>query len=57
MYMISCYVKKGTVERGNLWTAIADNLNNVSQEIKFRVKQRSVREIYDLLVSRFTFPK
>ena len=44
--------KKGTVERGNLWTAIADNLNNV-QEIKFRIKPRSVRERYDLLVSRF----
>ena len=38
--------KKGTVERGNLWIAIDDNLNNV-QEIKFRVKQRSVRERYD----------
>ena len=44
--------KKGTVERGNLWTAIADNLINV-QEIKFKVKQRSVRERYDLLVARF----
>ena len=44
--------KKGNIERGNVWTAIANNLNSV-EEIKFRVKQRSVRERYDLLYSRF----
>lgn len=35
--------KKGTVDRGKLWTKIAESLNSC-KEIKFRVGMRSVRE-------------
>jgi len=35
--------KKGTVDRGKLWTKIAESLNSC-KEIKFKVGMRSVRE-------------
>lgn len=35
--------KKGTVDRGKLWTKITESLNSC-KEIKFKVGMRSVRE-------------
>lgn len=44
--------KKGSIERGKGWSKIADNLNSCT-EIKFKVNQRSVRERFSLLQTRF----
>ena len=44
--------KKGSVARGQIWGQIAANLNSLSVP-QFRVKQRSVRERYNLLNEKF----
>ena len=47
--------KKGTNKRGKPWTVIAENLNAVPvDEAKFNVKQRGVRERFDLLKNKFS---
>ena len=44
--------KKGSIARGQIWGQIAVNLNSLSVP-QFRVKQRSVRERYNLLNEKF----
>jgi hypothetical protein len=44
--------RKGSIERGKTWSNIAESLNS-SAELKFKVSQRSVRERFDLLQTRF----
>ncbi|XP_029180213.2 uncharacterized protein [Acropora muricata] len=44
--------KKGSNERGRIWTQISQNLNSVAA-VKFKVNQRAVRERFDLLIGRF----
>ena len=44
--------KKGSNERGRIWTQISENLNSVTT-VKFKVNQRAVRERFDLLLGRF----
>ncbi len=44
--------KKGSVERGALWTQIANNLNSLVQP-KFIVTQRSVREHLAILQKKY----
>ena len=44
--------KKGSNERGRIWTQISQNLNSVAA-VKFKVDQRMVRKIFDLLIGRF----
>ena len=44
--------KKGSPERGTIWTAIADSLNQI-KEPNFSVDQRSVRDHYRLLEGKF----
>ena len=44
--------KKGSVARGQIWGQVAANLNSLSVP-QFRVKQRSVRERYNLLNEKF----
>ena len=43
--------KKGSVERGNIWDQIANNLNSLEIPM-FRVSKRSVRERYTLLIEK-----
>lgn len=45
-------LKKGSNERGRIWTQISQNLNSVAV-VKFKVYQRAVRERFDLLIERF----
>ena len=42
--------KKGTRERGQLWTAISDNFNNI---LGFTVTARVVRERFQTLEEKF----
>ena len=44
--------KKGSVEKGKVWTEIAASLNSC-RELKFRVTQKSVRERFSLLEAKF----
>ena len=44
--------KKGSPERGTIWTAIADSLNQI-QTPNFSVDQRSVRDHFRLLEGKF----
>lgn len=44
--------KKGSNERGRLWTQVAECLNKVD-EVKFKVKQRGVRERFEGLQSKY----
>lgn len=44
--------KKGSVDKGKAWSSIADTLN-CSQEPKFRVMQRSVRERFNLIQTKY----
>ena len=44
--------KKGSVDKGRIWTEIADSLNSC-KELQFKVTQRSVRERFSLIQSRF----
>ena len=43
--------KEGTLERGNIWSNIAESLNQVKQPA-FSVTKRSVRDRYNLLASK-----
>ena len=43
--------RKGSNERGRIWTQISENLNSVTT-IKFKLNQRVVRERFDLLLGR-----
>lgn len=43
---------KGSVERGKIWTKIADTLNSLTT-IRFKVNQRGVRERYERLRKKF----
>jgi hypothetical protein len=45
--------KKGSVERGGLWTQIADNMNTLVSPSKFIVTQRSVREHLVVLQKKY----
>ena len=36
--------RKGSLDRGRLWTVVANNLNRI-EEVHFNVKQRGVREV------------
>ena len=42
--------KAGTREKGNLWKAIADNLNSLD---RFQVDARAVREYYGVIKAHF----
>ena len=44
--------KKGSVDKGKAWSAIADRLNS-SLDLLFRVSQRSVRERFALIQDKF----
>lgn len=44
--------KKGSVDKGKAWSSIADTLN-CSQEPKFRVMQRSLRERFNLIQTKY----
>jgi len=44
--------KQQTRERGSAWTRISESLNGIA-ELKFYVTQRSVRERFNLLLSRY----
>ena len=44
--------KKGSNERGKLWTEVANNLNKL-EEVQFRVNQRGVRERWEVLRLRY----
>ena len=44
--------KKGSNDRGRIWTQISENLKSVTL-VKFEVNQRAVRERFDLLLGRF----
>ncbi|XP_073721214.1 uncharacterized protein [Misgurnus anguillicaudatus] len=44
--------KKGSVDKGKAWSTIADTLN-CSQDHKFRVTQRSVRERFSLIQTKY----
>ena len=44
--------RKGSNERGKLWTEIANNLNKL-EEVQFRVNQRGVRERWEVLRSKY----
>ena len=44
--------RKGSNERGKLWTEIANNLNEL-EEVQFRVNQRGVRERWEVLRSKY----
>ena len=44
--------KKGSNEKGRIWTQISQNLNSVVA-VKFKVNQRAVRGRFDLLMGRF----
>ena len=44
--------KKGSIERGQIWDKIENNLNNLAHP-QFRVTKRSVRERYTLLSNKF----
>ena len=44
--------KKGSPDRGEVWSKIARSLNS-SAELKFAVKQRSVRERFALLQAKY----
>ena len=45
-------LKKGSVEKGKLWSNIADSLN-ASKELRFKVNQRGVREKFMLLQTKY----
>ena len=44
--------RKGSLDRGRLWTAVANNLNRI-EEVHFNVKQRGVRERWEVIQSRW----
>ena len=44
--------KKGSVDKGKVWTEVADSLNSC-RELQFKVKQRSVRERFALLQAKY----
>ena len=44
--------RKSSNERGRIWTLIASNLNEID-EVKFRVKQRGVRERFEAIQERY----
>lgn len=44
--------KKGSVDKGKAWSTIADTLN-CSQDLKFKVTQRSVRERFTLIQVKY----
>lgn len=44
--------KKSSNERGKLWTMVANNLNKIV-EVRFRVKQRGVRERFEGIQERY----
>ena len=44
--------RKGSLDRGRLWTVVANNLNRI-EEVHFNVKQRGVRERWEVIQSRW----
>ena len=44
--------RHGSMERGNVWESIAESLNQIKSP-SFKVNQRSVRERYQLLETKF----
>ena len=44
--------KPRTLERGKVWDEIAERLNNIKDQ-KFKVSKRSIREHFQLLLSKF----
>ena len=49
---VFCKFKKGSNERGRIWTQISQNLKSVAA-VKFKVNQTVVGERFDLLIGRF----
>ena len=45
--------RRGSPERGKVWDKMAESLNGFNTTMYFKVTQRSVRDLYNLLVENY----